>query len=77
MIEENFALLMDNLEVGGVLLGIRRTAVEAPWFVSATLSTGKLELAIDGSLRAYGLLVYCGESAPDKVVVSDKELLEE
>eukprot|EP00796_Vickermania_ingenoplastis_P013470 gene13470-9278_t len=31
------------------------------WYLSATLSRSKLELAVDGSLRAFGLLYYCGK----------------
>lgn len=53
--------LATEVEVGGVLLGIRRVVkdeTEKPWYVSATLSGNKLELAIDASLRGFGLLAY-------------------
>ncbi|KPA78599.1 putative mitochondrial methyltransferase [Leptomonas pyrrhocoris] len=53
-------LLTSEVEVGGVLVGIVSDEAEesAPWYLSATLSGHKLELAIDGSLRAFGLMTY-------------------
>lgn len=59
--------LYRHVEVGPVLVGLARRddsvdeGSEVPWFVSATLSGGKLELAIDGALRTFGLLTFFGE----------------
>lgn len=58
------SFLASELHVGGVLLGLigSRTcteeATEEPWFLSATLNGNKLELAVDVSLRTYGLMAY-------------------
>lgn len=56
-------LLTSEVEMGGVLVGIvseENGGDGAPWFLSATLSGHKLELAVDGSLRAFGLMTYFG-----------------
>lgn len=59
-------LLATEVDVGGVLVGVLpgkdfpEEVIADPWFISATLSGHKLELAIDGSLRAYGLMAYLG-----------------
>ncbi|KAK7196978.1 Multisite-specific tRNA:(cytosine-C(5))-methyltransferase [Novymonas esmeraldas] len=59
------AMLTAQVEVGCVLVGVIADepaggATCAPWYLSATLSGHKLELAIDGSLRAFGLMAYLG-----------------
>ncbi|KAG5481080.1 hypothetical protein LSCM1_06758 [Leishmania martiniquensis] len=57
-------LLTSQVEVGCVLVGVisdePADAAAGPWYMSATLSGHKLELAIDGSLRAFGLMTYFG-----------------
>lgn len=70
-------LFLDGLKVGGVVLEVRRSATggdggmegEAqrqgkPWCLSATLSRSKLEVAVDGSLRAFGLMHFCHITMP-------------
>ncbi|CCW64948.1 unnamed protein product [Phytomonas sp. EM1] len=56
-------LLATEVRVGGVLVGILRSQQESlqqpePSFLSATLSGGKLELAVDNSLRAFCLMAF-------------------
>ncbi|CAG9572497.1 putative methyltransferase [Leishmania major strain Friedlin] len=62
--EEVAVLLTSHVEVGCVLVGILfdepTDAAAGPWYMSATLSGHKLELAIDGSLRAFGLMTFFG-----------------
>ncbi|CAJ1988057.1 Multisite-specific tRNA [Leishmania donovani] len=62
--EEVAVLLTSQVEVGCVLVGIisdePTDAAAGPWYMSATLSGHKLELAIDGSLRAFGLMTFFG-----------------
>ncbi|KAG5503688.1 hypothetical protein JIQ42_05911 [Leishmania sp. Namibia] len=57
-------LLTSQVEVGCVLVGVISDepvdAAAGPWYMSATLSGHKLELAVDGSLRAFGLMTYFG-----------------
>ncbi|XQJ26443.1 Multisite-specific tRNA:(cytosine-C(5))-methyltransferase, putative [Leishmania guyanensis] len=63
-VEEVAELLPSQIEVGGVLVGVisedPADAIVGPWYMSATLSGHKLELAIDGSLRAFGLMTFFG-----------------
>lgn len=65
--EKESPMLLKDVEVGGVMIGIRRslTVTEAEpeglwWWISATLSQHKLEVAVDGSLRSFGRMHYCG-----------------
>ncbi|CBZ25619.1 putative methyltransferase [Leishmania mexicana MHOM/GT/2001/U1103] len=62
--EELAVLLASQVEIGCVLVGIisdePTDAAAGPWYISATLSRHKLELAIDGSLRAFGLMAFFG-----------------
>ncbi|RNF11259.1 putative methyltransferase [Trypanosoma rangeli] len=56
-------MLAENVLVGGVLVGLvggKLAGEEGPWWLSATLSSSKLELAVDASLRAFGLLAFLG-----------------
>ncbi|KPI89946.1 putative methyltransferase [Leptomonas seymouri] len=67
-------LLTSEVEVGGVLVGVvsDEEGESAPWYLSATLSGHKLELAIDGSLRAFGLMAYCGIYDVERSALGDK-----
>lgn len=72
--------LLNDLLIGGVNVEIRWDPTtcpspfsstgnelgqtDKPWRLSATLSRHKLELAVDGSLRAFGLMYFCGVQAP-------------
>lgn len=61
LLDDLTELLTSDVEVGGVLVGVvseEQGEQDAPWYLSATLSGHKLELAIDGSLRAFGLMTY-------------------
>ncbi|CCW69611.1 unnamed protein product [Phytomonas sp. Hart1] len=53
-------MLGTEVRVGGVLLGIyySQEPLQEPWFLSATLSGSKLELAVDTSLRGFGLMAF-------------------
>jgi 16S rRNA C967 or C1407 C5-methylase (RsmB/RsmF family) len=67
-------LLTSEVEVGGVLVGIvsEEEGETAPWYLSATLSGHKLELAIDGSLRAFGLMAYFGTYDVERATLKGK-----
>lgn len=58
--------LSEDILVGGIILEIYAASpsgeleTSRPWFLSATLTRAKLELAVDGSLRAFGLMHCCG-----------------
>ncbi|KEG15154.1 methyltransferase [Trypanosoma grayi] len=57
------SMLAESVMVGGVLLGLvggKLAGEEGPWWLSATLSGSKLELAVDASLRTFGLLAFLG-----------------
>lgn len=77
-------LFYQQVEMGGVLVGVRHTATssataEATWYLSATLSGSKLELAVDASLRAFGLMTYlgiCNTEAPVSEEAKAAEKLE-
>lgn len=71
--------LLDDFLIGGVNVeiywdpaakvpfGSNSTTIhhpDAPWCLSATLSRHKLEIAVDGSLRAFGLMHFCGVDTP-------------
>lgn len=71
--------LLDDLLIGGVNIEIYWDPAakmsscsncttthhpDAPWCLSATLSRHKLEVAVDGSLRAFGLMHFCGVDTP-------------
>ncbi|KAF8282277.1 putative Multisite-specific tRNA:(cytosine-C(5))-methyltransferase [Trypanosoma cruzi] len=61
--QEICPLLAENVLVGGVLVGLvggKLAGEEGPWWLSATISSSKLELAVDVSLRTFGLLVFLG-----------------
>ncbi|RNF25796.1 putative methyltransferase [Trypanosoma conorhini] len=56
-------MLAEDVLVGGVLVGLaggKLAGEEGQWWLSATLSSSKLELAVDASLRGFGLLAFLG-----------------
>lgn len=67
-------LLNECVVVGGVLLGLEGGKLahrEGPWWLSGTLSRTKLEVAIDVSLRAFGLLSFLGITSEERACPPD------
>ncbi|GET87823.1 methyltransferase, putative [Leishmania tarentolae] len=73
--DEVEVLLTSQVEIGCVLVGIisdePADAAAGPWYVSATLSGRKLEIAIDGSLRAFGLMALLGIHGIERASLAD------
>nr|CCC94329.1 unnamed protein product [Trypanosoma congolense IL3000] len=67
-------LIARRVVVGGLLLGLKGGKLpdgEGPWWLSATLSHTKLEIAVDMSLRSFGLLTFCGIESNNSLVPAD------
>ncbi|KAG8348505.1 putative 16S rRNA methyltransferase RsmB F [Trypanosoma vivax] len=71
--------LAEGLVVGGVLLGLKGGLLSSDndvWWLSATLSSTKLEVAVDVSLRTFGLLILLGIQPDGGTSTSDANSVE-